>query len=102
MLALDEPLDDPAESGLRNRVIVPRHPIRIVRLVADCGNFLVIFWPLPTSTCISQRNSLVYYLYIDRGQGWWLVGQYTDRKQAAFIAADYRRQGIRAKIKTDG
>lgn len=40
----------------------------------------------------------MYYLEIDRGEGWWLVGQYATRREAETIARDYRSRGVRARV----
>jgi hypothetical protein len=40
----------------------------------------------------------MYYVEVDRGQGWTLVGQYSDRESAERIADDYWARGEKCRI----
>jgi hypothetical protein len=43
----------------------------------------------------------MFYVEVNRGDGWTLVGQYADRYAAERIATDYRVSGVRVRITTD-
>lgn len=43
----------------------------------------------------------MYYVEVNRGSGWTLVGQYRTRDEANRIADDYYRRGERVRVTTD-
>ena len=43
----------------------------------------------------------MYYVEVNRGDGWHLVGQYKSKRIAYSIARNYQSQGIPARVTND-